>query len=379
MTNKYEGYYSGKKGEMLNNQYQIQKELGSGTFGSVFQCIDKQRNKYVAVKILRAIDKYYEAGQAELKTLIQVRPLQCQQVVEVLDYFDFSGHLCIVFPLYGQTLLELLKANEFRGYNIDWTRELSKSFLLGIQAVHSLNKIHTDIKPENIMSKGKPVSTTVRGRVFVHPPGADLVLIDLGSSVEVDKRKPVLVCTRQYRPPEVMLGLDFDYKLDVWSAGCCMFETITGRTLYRTHNTVCHLMQIQKILGKMPVNMYQQAAVLKRCKELDSYDLQTGLWCFPSNYDEFEKQALAGIKTIEDELEGNKYSLIHLIRWMLRWDPNERPTIQQVLEHPFFNDPPRDTKGIQTDADDWKDVIDAFVNGQVSEQDFIAWWKKVGK
>lgn len=63
--------------------------------------------------------------------------------------------------------------------------------------MHQLNKIHTDIKPENIVTRYRPVSTQVRDRIFVHPPGADMLLIDLGSAINAyDERKPVLVCTR---------------------------------------------------------------------------------------------------------------------------------------------------------------------------------------
>ena len=104
-----------------------------------------------------------------------------------------------------------------------------------------MGRVHTDVKPENIMTRRNPISTPVRGRMFVHPAGADLVLIDLGSAVAADRPRPSLVCTRQYRPPEIMLNLEYNQKLDVWSCGCVIFEILTGRTLFRTHDSVCHL------------------------------------------------------------------------------------------------------------------------------------------
>lgn len=38
-----------------------------------------------------------------------------------------------------------------------------------------------------------------------------------------------------------MLGLSYDTKLDIWSCGCVIYETITGKTLFRTHNSAVHL------------------------------------------------------------------------------------------------------------------------------------------
>lgn len=198
----------------------------------------------MAIKVIRNIPKYKEAGYRELETLRLVETQQCRHVTRILDSFEFQGHVALVFPLYGCTLLELLRANEFRGFNVDWTRELSRCVLAGVQALHAVGRVHTDVKPENIMTRKSPISTPVRGRMFVHPAGADMVLIDLGSAVAADRPRPALVCTRQYRPPEIMLGLDYDQKLDVWSCGCVIFEVLTGRTLFRTHDSVCHLFQI---------------------------------------------------------------------------------------------------------------------------------------
>lgn len=81
---------------------------------------------------------------------------------------------------------------------------MSRAFLKGVAALHSLGGIHTDIKVENIVSRKQSAKTQVRDRVFVHPPGADLLLIDLGSAIfpkpsappGVNTQRPELVCTR---------------------------------------------------------------------------------------------------------------------------------------------------------------------------------------
>lgn len=113
-------------------------------------------NQDVAIKVIRAIDKYYHAGLAELNAIMVVNDNRYNvnsQIITLLNNFEFDGHLCLVFPKFGFTLLDLLKANGYKGYNLDWTRELSKAFMNGVYLLHQKNLIHTDIKPENIMSR----------------------------------------------------------------------------------------------------------------------------------------------------------------------------------------------------------------------------------
>ncbi|GIQ91928.1 hypothetical protein KIPB_015403, partial [Kipferlia bialata] len=84
------------------------------------------------------------------------------------------------------------------------------SFLSGVVCMHNQGLVHTDLKPENIMTLDPPTATRVRDRVFVHPPGAEMVVIDVGSTIRPFDAKPELVCTRQYRPPEVILSLAYE-------------------------------------------------------------------------------------------------------------------------------------------------------------------------
>eukprot|EP00768_Dysnectes_brevis_P004058 gnl/Dysnectes_brevis/2883_a3521_1245.p1 GENE.gnl/Dysnectes_brevis/2883_a3521_1245~~gnl/Dysnectes_brevis/2883_a3521_1245.p1 ORF type:complete len:912 (+),score=227.66 gnl/Dysnectes_brevis/2883_a3521_1245:145-2880(+) len=225
-TDTEEFHYNPAHHEMLNSRYQVHTLLGHGTFGKVFACTDTKTGREVAVKIIRSIDKYTYAGRSEVELLKKIRDrvpksmrgIDC--LLELLDDFEWRGHVCLVCPRYGHSLLDLLRANRFRGFNLDWTRELSRSFLEGVHCLHSLRLIHTDLKPENVMSKQKPIATRVRDRIFVHPPGAEMVVIDVGSVICWDEARPSLVCTRQYRPPEVILSNEWGPSIDIWSCGC---------------------------------------------------------------------------------------------------------------------------------------------------------------
>merc|ERR1711997_98800 len=54
--------------------------------------------------------------------------------------------------------------------------------------------------------------------------------------------------TRQYRAPEVLLGVGWDHQSDVWSIGCILAELWTGNLLFQTHENIEHLALMEKIL-----------------------------------------------------------------------------------------------------------------------------------
>jgi dual-specificity kinase len=64
-----DGHYIIRLGESLIPRYKILKIIGEGTFGKVTQCWDREKKKYVAVKIIKSIQKYRDAAQVEIEIL----------------------------------------------------------------------------------------------------------------------------------------------------------------------------------------------------------------------------------------------------------------------------------------------------------------------
>eukprot|EP00767_Chilomastix_cuspidata_P001552 gnl/Chilomastix_cuspidata/1670.p2 GENE.gnl/Chilomastix_cuspidata/1670~~gnl/Chilomastix_cuspidata/1670.p2 ORF type:complete len:416 (-),score=204.73 gnl/Chilomastix_cuspidata/1670:86-1333(-) len=341
-------HYNPMRGEILNGKYRVEDFLGKGTFGRVVSCKDVTNGNKVAVKIIRAIPKYTRAGQIEIQILQQIRKNShisgSSNVLLVMEHFVYRDHVCIVFPLYGSSLLDLLRFNKYRGFNLDWTRELGRSFLSGVSCMHAQRLIHTDLKPENILSIEQVQETRVRDRTFVHPPSADMVVIDLGSTISDHDRRPSLVCTRQYRPPEVILELPWGRAIDIWSCGCILYELFTGRTLFRTHNSSVHLAMMSRILGPMPEKMANP-----RCA-LSAYYRAGGAWECPRDVPEDEIRHYNACTPLKDDLFPRSRTFYDLVRQMLAWDPDKRPSIAEVFQHPFFFEEPRETRLVQTDV-----------------------------
>jgi len=68
-----EGHFIVREGDYVSSRYKILSQLGQGTFGKVVECYDRQKKQYVAIKIIRAIQKYRDASQIEIRVLKTLR------------------------------------------------------------------------------------------------------------------------------------------------------------------------------------------------------------------------------------------------------------------------------------------------------------------
>lgn len=87
-----------------------------------------------------------------------------------------------------------------------------------------------------------------------------LKICDLGSASDASENEitPYLV-SRFYRAPEIILGIPYDFAIDVWSVGCTLYELYTGKILFtgRTNNQM--LRSIMECRGKFPPKLLKRA------------------------------------------------------------------------------------------------------------------------
>ena len=92
--------------QLTTCRYKITAELGEGTFGKVVRCEDLQKNKILAIKIIKNVKKYRDAAKLEINVLTKLAkydPKGYYMCVEMYDWFDYHGHMCIAFELLGKT------------------------------------------------------------------------------------------------------------------------------------------------------------------------------------------------------------------------------------------------------------------------------------
>jgi dual-specificity kinase len=105
----------------LNERYIIIEIIGQGTFGKVVEAYDKTTKQFVAVKIIKAIQKYTDAAKLEIEILKQLRkrdPNNTSQCIHLQDSFVYNGHHCMVFELLKQSLFDYFEENEFQPFSL---------------------------------------------------------------------------------------------------------------------------------------------------------------------------------------------------------------------------------------------------------------------
>lgn len=80
------------------------------------QARDRERNKLVAVKIIRSVQKYRDASRIELRVLATLKAndrANRNRCIHLKDCFDYRGHICIVTELLNQSVFDFLKGNGY--------------------------------------------------------------------------------------------------------------------------------------------------------------------------------------------------------------------------------------------------------------------------
>lgn len=247
-----EGYYLTILGEEIDDRYRVVANLGRGMFASVVRGIDKKANdRPVAIKIVRNNESMRKAGVKEvdiLKDLAANDPEDKKHVVRLLRSFDHKGHLCMVFENMDMNLREVLKKfGRDVGINLKAIRAYSQQLFLSLSLMKKCQYLHADLKPDNIL---------------VNEARSSIKLADLGSASPITENvtAPYLV-SRFYRAPEIILGIEYDYGIDMWSLGCTLFELYTGKILFTGRNNNNMLRNVMECRGKFPHKLLRKGTL----------------------------------------------------------------------------------------------------------------------
>ncbi|KAI8352105.1 kinase-like domain-containing protein [Blakeslea trispora] len=244
-----EGYYTTRIGEILDERYQVLANLGRGVFSSVVKARDQQTQEEVAIKLIRNNETMYKAGQKELtflKRLMEADPENKKHVIRLQRHFEHRSHLCLVFETLSMNLRDVLKKyGKDVGISIKAVRVYAQQLFLSLSLLKKCSILHADIKPDNIL---------------VSESRNTLKLCDLGSASDASDNTitPYLV-SRFYRAPEIMLGLSYDYAIDVWSAACTLYELFTGKILFPGRSNNQMLKHIMELKGRFPNKLLRKA------------------------------------------------------------------------------------------------------------------------
>ncbi|EGF79289.1 hypothetical protein BATDEDRAFT_12290 [Batrachochytrium dendrobatidis JAM81] len=334
-----EGYYRIILGEQLDGRYHVYANLGKGVFSAVVKARDSEDgDRDVAIKLIRNNDVMYKAGLKELSTLkklAEADPDDKKHVVRLLRHFEHKNHLCLVFESLSMNLRDVLKKfGKDVGINIKAVRIYAQQLFLSLSLLKKCNILHSDIKPDNIL---------------VTENKSALKLCDLGSASDISENEitPYLV-SRFYRAPEIMLGLTYDYALDIWSIGCTLYEMSTGKILFpgRSNNHMLRL--IMDLKGKFPHKMLRRGQftcehfddslnfLQQETDKISGKDVvKTVTLIKPVK--ELKQRLLVGVNKLPEDEQWLMNQFVDLLDRMLHLSPERRLTVKEALTHPFIS------------------------------------------
>ena len=211
---------------LIGGRYELGELLGRGGMAEVRKGTDTRLGRVVAVKRLRTDLASDATFQARFRREAQsAASLNHPAIVAVYDTgeepaTDGSGvsqpYIVMEFVA-GRTLRDILR--EGRKILPERALEITSGVLSALDYSHRAGIIHRDIKPGNVM-------LTPSGDVKVMDFGIARAISDASSTMT---QTAAVVGTAQYLSPEQARGETVDSRSDVYSAGCLLYELLTGR------------------------------------------------------------------------------------------------------------------------------------------------------
>ncbi len=209
---------------LLGERYRLEKRLGQGGMGKVYQATDLALNRAVAVKMIRdeffanqkAVDKFRQESQV---TGSFTHP----NVVTVHDFgVDTNQRVFLVMELLeGITLREEMHVK--KRLTAERTLELFEELCAGIGAAHARGLVHRDLKPENIFLS----RTNAREMVKITDFGIAKVMPEFTNDTS-NTATGVLVGTMRYMSPEQLRGGEMTARWDIWALSVMAYEALCG-------------------------------------------------------------------------------------------------------------------------------------------------------
>ncbi|KAL1956929.1 hypothetical protein VTO42DRAFT_6676 [Malbranchea cinnamomea] len=334
----------------LEDRFEVIKEIGDGSFGSVALARVRTAGAHVARRgtmvAIKTMKKTFDSFSAclELREVIFLRSLPTHpHLVPALDIFldPLSKKLHIVMEYMDGNLYQLIKARDNKYLDGKSVKSILYQILSGLDHIHAHNFFHRDIKPENILVSGSaPIESSTFGRysTLVTPPSTPptytVKIADFGLARETHSKQPytTYVSTRWYRAPEVLLrASSYSAPVDMWGVGAMAVEIATLKPLFPGGNEVDQVWRICEIMGS-PGNWYSKSGA-----KIGGGEWREGTKLAQKLGFSFPKMAPHSLESILQPPYWPQ-SLSQFVTWCLMWDPKNRPTSAQALNHEYFAD-----------------------------------------
>lgn len=285
-------------------------KIGRGALGTVYKYSKSDSSTYAVKKVPYEVyrgDKYIPTGLIrEMSVLIYLgKGYQHPNIIRLLDIIVRKKAFYLILPLADATLVDLLPRlhpNQVRNY--------AYQIVCGVDYCLSRSIWNRDLKPDNVLYFEKEDR---------------LVLTDFGLARHVNMADPNTKYTNEvyslwYRAPEILMGDIYTEKAEVWALGCIIAEMYLRHPLFAERSEADQLGTIFSIMGTPDAETWPHLYELPGCpQDLPSWDSVFYRYQYRFGYDEMAYDLLSK---------------------MLRINPRERISVEEVLQHSYFKEFP---------------------------------------
>eukprot|EP00924_Labyrinthula_sp_SR-Ha-C_P002901 maker-scaffold_13-snap-gene-10.3-mRNA-1 protein AED:0.32 eAED:0.32 QI:96/1/1/1/1/1/4/96/331 len=204
-----------------NAEYETIKKVAEGMFAKVYLGKNKKTHETFILKRLKHFfdrrnkKKIDEIAENEVSIL---KALDHENVIHFFCVWKDQEKLYLVFEVANFDLHDVINSKQEIEDNP--CIEITSQILKALEFIHGQDCVHRDIKPNNILFK-KTIDSYV------------IKLCDFGSSRTISNETTLSSLTGQfgnrfYKPPEVLLGLKYNSKVDIWALGIVLIQMLTN-------------------------------------------------------------------------------------------------------------------------------------------------------
>ena len=305
-----ESAQKGLEREVKITDFDIIKELGSGSFGNVYLVRHKVTKAEYAIK---AIDKRNKTNQEEkpyFRREVEVMyKVHHKNVVKLFGHFEDNNYCYFIMEYISKgNVYNLLPTDKKKRLSTKVCSFIIRDIISAVYFLHHMHPpiIHRDIKPENVLLGDNLVAK----------------LTDFGwSNYMRDDEKRTTVCgTPIYLAPEIMEEKEHDEAVDLWCIGVLLFETVCGTPIY--------------LAPEIMEEKEHDEAVDLWCIGVLLFELVTATPPFLGNDLDTLKENVLKLKI--NWPKDINVDAKNLIMKILKLDPKQRLPLEEMIKHPFI-------------------------------------------
>ena len=287
------------------SDFEKDKEIGKGGFGLVWKVIHKKTQKVYCIKVIEKAGIIQQKLEAQMNREIEIMYiLNHPHCLRLKNHFEDDQNFYLVMPLAHKGQLYRV-LRKFRKFDERTAAQILRETISALQYLHSFN-------PPIIHRDIKPENLLLNN-------GGRILLADFGWSNFSDGDVRKTFCgTPEYIAPEMLLKKGHDTRVDIWSVGVLMFELLAGYSPFVAKNNQDLYQNIRRLKIQWPKDMPPLAK--------------------------------------------------NLIGKILKLNPSERPSLQEILDHQWFKQTKMIKPLLENKLTTTKDLLVFHMLNEPSEQ-----------